>query len=332
MKRRGFTLIELLVVIAIIAILIGLLLPAVQKVREAAARMSCSNNLHQIALALHNYHSSYGKFPAGTDALGWSVQAQLLPYVEQDNLGKQLDFTHDPSYGFVNPTWGGVHVKLLECPSDPGASTSFPLAPTSYHANIGTWFGVRKIWDGVFGPLTSFPGANASAAAGKIAGPLSVTAIGDGTSNTAAFSEVLIGQYNTGGAVKTDCYVFPYNALGYPNFPAARAAFQSVDWRTAKVLPWGGGTWRFRGYPWTGYAYVDSIGRTYYNHLLPPNQPCWWPSMFDLLVTPASSNHSGGVNVALCDGSVRFVSDGVSQDAWTAYGSANGGEVASLDN
>src|SRR5207249_9423064 len=102
--RRGFTLSELLVVIAIIAILIGLLVPAVQKVREAAARASCQNNLKQIGLALHNYESAYRKFPPARNPfsppppLVYSAHARLLPYIEQSNVGRLIDFNTPPLY------------------------------------------------------------------------------------------------------------------------------------------------------------------------------------------------------------------------------------------
>ena len=136
MRRRAFTLIELLVVIAIIAVLIGLLLPAVQKVREAASRIKCANNLKQIGLALHNYEGANGRFPPGyTDARplsapgpGWGWHAYLLPFVEQSGLHTQLDPEHTvfgngalvttPSAQTLTP------LSVFRCPSDPGPPTN----------------------------------------------------------------------------------------------------------------------------------------------------------------------------------------------------------------
>src|SRR6266849_5754579 len=116
--RRGFTLIELLVVIAIIGILIALLLPAVQKVREAAARMQCSNNLKQLELGLHNFHDANKRFPGGygSNMVAWTTQ--VLPYIEQDNLLKQAQQPFTGGTIYQNPVWG-VQVILFQFPSDP---------------------------------------------------------------------------------------------------------------------------------------------------------------------------------------------------------------------
>src|SRR5438270_2472785 len=146
--RTAFTLIELLVVIAIIAILIGLLVPAVQKVREAAARLQCQNNLKQIGLALHGYHDTYKFFPPGyvdrnTDpnstpdndvGPGWGWAAFLLPYVEQDNVYKQINFSQPVGTG-VNAPISLLALAVYQCPADP-YQQAFPVYDSGFSTPI----------------------------------------------------------------------------------------------------------------------------------------------------------------------------------------------------
>jgi prepilin-type N-terminal cleavage/methylation domain-containing protein len=142
-RRRGFTLIELLVVIAIIAVLIGLLLPAVQKVRAAANRISCSNNLHQIAMAAQNYQGDHGRFPVGVHLPvpvsgqptgGTNLWVELLPYIEQDNLYRRWDNDNSNNVaGGTNATSAQI-LKILLCPSDPLPKLVVQVPPPSFAA------------------------------------------------------------------------------------------------------------------------------------------------------------------------------------------------------
>ena len=305
-SRSGFTLIELLVVIAIIAILIGLLLPAVQKVREAASRMKCTNNLKQIGLACHNYHDSVGTLPSGgtppTVVSGpqFSALALLLPYLEQDHLYRQIDLTRPPQDA-ANALARNSIVSGFRCPSDKENPLPATGAATNYLANTGTipWFVV--------------PGAANSNGVFYINTVNRLGDITDGTSNTVLFSERLLAD-------GTNAVVSPVEDVFFsPANPAtadeALAVCTAVDiTNLANQFP------LFMGSPWLHHQHR-------YQHISPPNGRSCGFFTVGKATMPPSSRHTGGVNVALGDGSVRFVRNAIDISTWRGLGTRNGGEV-----
>ena len=325
--RNAFTLIELLVVIAIIAVLVGLLLPAVQKVRAAAARTKCSNNLKQIGLALHNHESAAGAFPSAywrktwaadpTNPKGhfrWSALAQLTPYLEQTAVYNALDLTV-PLYGggTVQPqaipfpqNRGPLAavVPAFLCPSDEFRAVIPDQGPSNYVACAGSNAdGNALAGDGLFYgadlDVVRNPGVRVAAAT-------------DGLSNTVAFSESLLGAGGTAPAGATDARLY------YKQVTAL--AQSNCDASTVLVTD--------RGALWADGAYNNGL----YNNVRTPNSPqmdCVQHS--NPAWKAARSRHSGGVSAVLADGSVRFVADGVSGPTWAALGTRAGGDVPGSD-
>jgi prepilin-type processing-associated H-X9-DG protein len=314
-RPRAFTLVELLVVIATVAVLVGLLLPAVQKVRAAAARLSCQNNLKQVGLALHNHHAALGRFPPGRGAPApaiFSAHAHLLPYLEQDNLRDLIDFASAPATYTVPPATvhdgarnfpaAATPVGTYVCPADPtgGRVPSSAFAGTSYAASAGSGraSGALSGSDGVF-----FLGS-----AVRLGDVL------DGASNTAAFSERTIGE---GGPGPGDPRRAMLEIPGAGDTTAASCQPTNGSWNTQRGAKW----------------IVGNYGNTLYNHAEPPNPPA-----FDCLNATqqkgrlaARSLHPGGVNVLFCDGSVRFVGDAIRAALWQAAATRAGGEPCSWE-
>lgn len=175
--RAAFTLFQLLVIIAILAILLGLLLPAVAKVRQAAGRTQSQNNLKQLGLACHNYHSTYNHFPSGVDANHFSATAQLLPFIEQNALFNEIDFKK-PVDAKVNLKAQQNRIKMLENPQDPAfANAAGNIGGSSYLFSAGTKYALKDN-DGVF-----FADSE-----------MKITDITDGTSNTLLCGETLRGD------------------------------------------------------------------------------------------------------------------------------------------
>jgi prepilin-type N-terminal cleavage/methylation domain-containing protein/prepilin-type processing-associated H-X9-DG protein len=307
--QRGFTLVELLVVIAIIGVLVALLLPAVQAAREAARRMQCGNNLKQIVLASHNYHDTHLALPAGRNNRSISTHAFILPYLEQTNLSSTVDFGVSWNHA-NNAVPRGTKLTVFECPSDPQSNTPAGWAGTSYRANQGS------------GILWGLPPANTANVNYGMPEPNGVfylnswrrmADITDGTSNTAAFSEHCRGDFNQGMATKNDTF--------RPGTHPADADEAMTDCAAIDIT-----NLSYQGVSDVGAPWIQGYhSTTIYFHASPPNtRSCMFQP--GRISTTAKSEHPNGVMVALCDGSVRFVSNSIHLAAWRAMGSRNGGE------
>jgi len=339
MRRRGFTLIELLVVIAIIAVLIALLLPAVQAARESARRMQCVNNLKQIGIAMHNYHTRHNTFPmacsSGVTTLpytfaaqqNWGALALMLGDMEGGALYNAINFNFSALGGDAAPRNATVYnaqIKTFLCPSDPNAGVS---NLNSYHASEGT---------------TTIKSSTASSGLFANFNPYSIAMATDGVSNTIAFSEVLAGT-GTGKVARGNGICLTGSQTTASSLLDAQTGYAAVAAALAMcntAYKTGSG---ITGYLTdTGNRWAHGTeGISIFNTIVTPNSTtypwstCKWgtnAAAAQSTYTNAASNHPGGVNVLFGDGSVRFVKSSISLMTWMGLGTKAGGEVISADS
>jgi prepilin-type N-terminal cleavage/methylation domain-containing protein/prepilin-type processing-associated H-X9-DG protein len=350
--RRGFTLIELLVVIAIIAVLIALLLPAVQAAREAARRSQCTNNLKQIGLAMHNYHSGIGTFPLGgttANAGGynaswgsWSANALMLGYLEQQPLYNACNFSWLPSFGPgwpINSTVHNAKINVFICPSD-------GLTPDSPNSSCWQWTGHTNNYSGSLGTTTNGAYTSASTGIFTLSGPVyGVQNVTDGTSNTIAFGEALAGSFSQSGLKWRDGPVLstaPSGGALYDantNIPAVLKDLQTCQIGFQNYTTNANSLNNTRGYRWD-----EAIGGgfTMFNTIIPPSSSQYTFGCCLLgsgsvdcaggQYMPADSNHPGGANFLFCDGSVHFIKSSIALKTYWALGTKANGEVISSDS
>ena len=322
-RCRAFTLIELLVVIAIIGILIALLLPAVQAAREAGRQAQCANNLRQLGIAAHNYHEHFDSFPPGrfsSPLERWSQHARLLPFIEQEDAQDLIHFDRSPGNS-ANKAARTRRFSTFRCPSDYNrmnyayGKNHFGWGKNNYKANAGnepgTWSNGVEHNNGVF--LT-----NRVVRLGDIK---------DGTSNTALFSESVLGDAND------QEIEIPGDWLRIGESSTTR---EQVYNACLNIIPRLGPANQIcrSGRNWVYGNYIP----TRYNHVMPPNHASCARrngTSGDLDATvnnkggasTASSRHNGGINVTMADGRTRFVSETIDHRIWWHVGSCAGGEA-----
>jgi prepilin-type N-terminal cleavage/methylation domain-containing protein/prepilin-type processing-associated H-X9-DG protein len=351
MKRsRGFTLIELLVVISIIAVLIALLLPAVQSAREAARRAQCINNLKQLGLALHNYHSSQDTFPIGEMRPGygpngmngawqyWGALAMMAQYMEQGAAFNALNFQYWAPSDDANSTTLNMKVASFLCPSD---GVRDQVIQNNYKASTGTYAKIQK-GGGSNGQGIGLP-TNGLFTVDLCYGLRDCT---DGSSNTIAFGEQTGGDGQRGKWSRSDGWgggagIWNITAAGDPvtgNALTEFALFKQLEaqcdlsgYQKVNVTEanWAGRWWTVGGF---NLSLFNTIQTPNGPHVMGCRTDCsadCWPEQNGPAM--ATSTHPGGANFMMGDGSVRFLKNTVNQQTYMGLGTRNGGEVISAD-